>query len=158
MDVSSACRELGLEQVVEFAPRVPRRESLTAMRSAAALLLLQPGHTVSVPGKLHEYLAAGRPILALAEEGETADIVRASGIGVSVPPEREEDLVPALMSLVRMASAPLSPPARTLYDGMARAAETVALLGAVVRGEHVETADAALALPVASSHATPPGR
>ena len=157
MDISSACRELGLERVVEFAPRVARRESLTAMRSASALLLLQPGHTVSVPGKLHEYLAAGRPILALAEEGETADIVRASGIGISVPPEREAELVPALTSLVRMASAPIAPPPRTLYDGMARAADAVALLGAVVRGEHVGTVDAALAMPVASPHATPPG-
>ena len=156
MDISGACRELGLDQIVEFVPRVPRHESLTAMRSASALLLLQPGHTVSVPGKLHEYLAAGRPILALAEEGETADLVRASGLGVSVPPEREADLVPALLSVIRMSSDAVVPPPRALYDGTARAADTVALLGAVVRGEHVATVDAALTLPVPSAHATPP--
>jgi glycosyltransferase involved in cell wall biosynthesis len=139
VDIASACRDLGIEPIVEFAPRVARKDGLAAMMSASALLLLQPGHTVSVPGKLYEYLAAGRPILALAEEGETADIVRASGIGISVSPDREADLVPALLSIMRMAGSNLTPPPRALFDGVALAAETVELLGAVVRGEGIRS-------------------
>ena len=157
MDIPSACRDLGIEQVVEFAPRVARKDSLTAMVSASALLLLQPGHTVSVPGKLYEYLAAGRPILALAEEGETADIVRSSGLGISVSSDREEDLVSALISIMRMASSELTPPPRALYDGIGRAAEAADLLRAVVNGEGIQATNAAPGVSVPSAHATRPG-
>ena len=46
------------------------------MVDASALLIVQPVTTVSIPAKLYEYMAAGRPILALAEPGgETAELV-----------------------------------------------------------------------------------
>ena len=64
-DMRDLCRDLGLQDVVEFLPRVRRDESIRAMMTASALLLLQPGHAVSVPGKVYEYLAAGKPILAM---------------------------------------------------------------------------------------------
>jgi hypothetical protein len=81
-------------------------------------LLLQPGHTVSVPGKLYEYLAAARPILSIAEdESETADLVRSSGIGVSVTLESEAALIEALMAVMAVARQPFQPPMRETYDG-----------------------------------------
>jgi glycosyltransferase involved in cell wall biosynthesis len=116
-DLPNACRQLGIDDVVEFLPRVPRQDGLRAMVSATSLLLLQPGHTVSVPGKVYEYLAAGRPIFALAEEGETAEVVRQSGIGVSVTPEDESSIVEGLLEVVRMSQSVLSRPPRELYDG-----------------------------------------
>jgi glycosyltransferase involved in cell wall biosynthesis len=134
-DLAGTCRRLGLEHVVELVPRIPREQSLQAMCAASGLLLLQPGHTVSVPGKLYEYLATGRPILAIVEEGETADIVRRSGAGVAVAPDNEEAIVEALATFMRMASVGVVPPARELYDGMIRAAETVRILDAVARGD-----------------------
>lgn len=127
-DLRDACRRLGIEDVVEFLPRVPRREGLNAMVSASSLLLLQPGHTVSVPGKVYEYLAAARPIFALAEEGDTADIVRQSGLGVSVTTSDESAILQGLLSVVRMAGQPVSPPPRALYDGYVGAAEIESLL------------------------------
>ena len=105
------------------------------MRSASGLLLLQPGHTVSVPGKLYEDLASGRPILAVAEEGEIADIVRQSGVGVFATPDNEEGIVAALASLIQMVQTGVEAPPRELYDGMLRAAEAVHVLNAVVGGE-----------------------
>jgi glycosyltransferase involved in cell wall biosynthesis len=157
-ELTASCHDLGIEDLVEFLPRVPRHESLLAMLSASALLLLQPGHTVSVPGKVYEYLAAGRPILALAEEGETADIVRASGIGVSVPSDRESDLIRALVSIMQLAASDIPTPGRGLYDGNARAAETVAILEGVVRGEDMSASHDTVALSVPSPHGTPQGR
>jgi len=116
-DLAQACRELRIDDVVEFLPRVPRQEGLKAMLSASSLLLLQPGHTVSVPGKVYEYLAVGRPIFALAE-GESADVVRRSGIGVSV--EAYDD-VPAIMEgllrVVDMSRGAVPAPPREMYDG-----------------------------------------
>lgn len=141
-DLVAARRSLGLEDVVEFLPRVPRDESLRAMMAASALLLLQPGHTVSVPGKLYEYLAAGRPILAIAEEGEVAEIVRQSGGGISVPPADENAMVAMLQTLLERVRAGSGPVRRELFDGTTRATETAAILAAVASGEPVPGAEA----------------
>ena len=115
-DLAEACRGLRIDDVVEFLPRVPRHEGLKAMLSATSLLLLQPGHTVSVPGKVYEYLAAGRPIFALAE-GETAEVVRRSGIGISVTSEDESSIVDGLLRVVQMSQGAVPAPPRHMYDG-----------------------------------------
>lgn len=132
LDWSAVCRELGLEQVVELVPRVPRERGVIAMRAASALLVLQPGTMVSVPGKLYEYLAIGRPIFAIAE-GETAELVRASGIGVAVSSTDPAGIERGLLKLLEIASGPIAPPSRDLFDGTLRAAETAAVLEAFVR-------------------------
>lgn len=131
-DLPRICSELGLADVVEFLPRVPRSESLKAMVTASSLLLLQPGHTVSVPGKVYEYLAAGRPIFALAEEGETAEVVRRSGLGISVTPENETSIVDGLVAVVGMSQGTVPQPPRALYDGNLGAATIEQLLRSAV--------------------------
>jgi glycosyltransferase involved in cell wall biosynthesis len=156
-DLSEASRGLGLESMVEFVPRVPRGESLRAMMSASALLLLQPGHTASVPGKVYEYLAAGRPILAIAEEGEIADLMRDSGIGVSVTPSDEKAIGKALMAVMSMAAAGISMPGRELYDGTLRAAHIVEILSSVARGEHVTNTERCSPTPRPMAAASSPG-
>ena len=132
VDWSTVCRELGLEGVVELIPRVPRERSVMAMHAASALLVLQPGTMVSVPGKLYEYLAIGRPIFAIAD-GETADLVRASGIGVAVSSSDPAAIESGLLELLEMTRGPLAPPSRELFDGTLRAAETADLLESFVR-------------------------
>jgi glycosyltransferase involved in cell wall biosynthesis len=134
VDLPRVCRDLGIERLVEFLPRIPRRDGLLQMVSASCLLLLQPGHSISVPGKLYEYLATGRPILAIAEEGETADLVRSSGAGVCVPPDNERAIEDALVAAMKLAHAGIRPPARELFDGTIGAARIADLLEAVVAG------------------------
>ena len=60
-------------------------EAIAAMRDAAALLLVAnttPGAEATVPGKLFEYLAVGRPVLAVAPtDSSTADVLRQTGGG-----------------------------------------------------------------------------
>ena len=128
---AAACDELGLSKVVEFEERVPRTKSLRAIQSASALLLLQPGHGVAVPAKLYEYLAARRPILAIAE-GETADLIRSSGAGVVAAADDEAAIVQALAQVQRMASTPLIVPS-DLFDGDRRAAEAVCIIDEILR-------------------------
>jgi hypothetical protein len=103
------------------------------MMSASGLLLLQPGHAVAVPAKVYEYFAAGRPIFAIAE-GETAAIVRRSGVGVSVGGDNEASIVSALETFIETARRPLAPPPPDLFDGTIRATETVAVLRTLLRG------------------------
>jgi len=80
---------LGLTGVVRFRGNVSHAESRRAQRAAEALLLWKPrasGYRTMVPGKLYEYLDAGRPILALLPEGdEAAALVRRAGGEVVTP-------------------------------------------------------------------------
>ena len=64
-----------LRERVELLPRVPHREAVRLMRQSTVLLLVTPQveeASAVVPGKLFEYLAAGRPILALTRTDSDA--------------------------------------------------------------------------------------
>lgn len=72
---------------VETLPRVPHAEAVRLMRSSAVLLLVTPrvaeGGAV-VPGKLFEYLAAGRPVLAIGDpSSDAAGMVVKAGAGLA---------------------------------------------------------------------------
>lgn len=128
LNLEQVIRDLGIEQVVEFVPHVPRAQVLQEMLDASALLVIQPVTRLSVPGKLYEYLSAGRPVLALAEpSGDTARLLRQTPAGVVAAPEDREGIRRALVELVRggTRSVPSDP---SLYDGALRARELVAIL------------------------------
>ena len=128
IDLIALARNLSLERVVEFVAHMPRRAVLQEMLDAAALLIVQPLTTVSIPAKLYEYMAAGRPVLALAEAGgETADLVHRSGAGVVVEAEDERAIEQGLMSVLRLGRA-FSPVDPGIYDGSVRAAEVRQIL------------------------------
>jgi glycosyltransferase involved in cell wall biosynthesis len=63
--------------------------AIEAMRAADALLLVAnttPGAEATVPGKLFEYLAVGRPVLAVAPpDSSTADVLARTGGGWLAP-------------------------------------------------------------------------
>jgi glycosyltransferase involved in cell wall biosynthesis len=95
---------LELADRVELIDYVPRRESLRLQRESDALLLLIPeargrGRGV-LSGKVFEYLAAERPILAVVPpDGAAAQLIRDTGAGVVAAPEDEEAIRDALLSL-----------------------------------------------------------
>lgn len=88
--------EAGLGDAVRHLGLLERRDALALQRSADALVLLTGTHSSEATGKLFEYLAAGRPILALAEGNEAQRIVELTGTGCSVAPFHEEAIVGAL--------------------------------------------------------------
>lgn len=145
VDIFGLCAQQGLSEVVEFAPRVDRQESLNQMRRASALLILQAGTAMAIPGKLYEYLAAGRPIFALCEEGEMADFIRVNRLGIAVGPTDEAEIERGLRELL---DAPLDSWARphaSLFDGRLRAAEMGAILESLLpvpTRQHPDTAAA----------------
>ena len=138
VDLEAVSRELGLGAVVEIVPRMPRRDSLAEMMAASALLLVQPGHPLSIPAKAYEYLATGRPILAIADEGETANLVHRSGAGIVVPGGDEDAMIGALGRLVT-GKAEIRPADPVWYDGERRAVEVVDVFDTVLGG--VKNAD-----------------
>jgi glycosyltransferase involved in cell wall biosynthesis len=130
-DFEAERARFGLEGLVEIVPSKPRREILREMVSASCLLLLQPGTLVSIPGKLFEYVAAGRPILAIAENGETSDLVRASGRGLAVLPGDQPGIEQAIETLISSRAPVERPSSLDLFDGALRTRELVAVLESV---------------------------
>jgi glycosyltransferase involved in cell wall biosynthesis len=76
----------GLDGIVRYLGFVAREQAIELQRQADALLLLTSDRISEATMKLFEYLGAGRPILALAENNEAARIVTQTGTGVCVPP------------------------------------------------------------------------
>ena len=109
-DFRAADREyaesLGLGERIELLGDVSRRRSLELQRDSEALLLLIPesggrGRGV-LTGKIYEYLAAERPILAVVPpEGAAARLVRDTGAGTVVPSDDVEAMRAALFDLHR---------------------------------------------------------
>jgi glycosyltransferase involved in cell wall biosynthesis len=95
---------LGLTGLVEFADSVPYAEAIRRQATADVLLLVESvgkRSEIVIPGKLFEYLGAGRPVLALCAEGsEIARVVRETGAGWVEPPTDVARLRARLVALV----------------------------------------------------------
>lgn len=107
-DFRSSDREwaeaLGLGDRLELIDYLPRVEALRFQRDSEALLLLVPdagGRGKGVlSGKVFEYLAAGRPILAVVPpDGAAAELIRETGAGVVVAPDDVNGIRAALAEL-----------------------------------------------------------
>jgi glycosyltransferase involved in cell wall biosynthesis len=96
--------ELDLGGRLELLDYLPHRRALELQRDSEANLLLLPdaaGRGKVVPsGKIFEYLAAERPILAaVPTDGAAAKLVRETGAGIVVGPEDEKGIREALVGL-----------------------------------------------------------
>lgn len=96
-------RELGLENEVILPGLVSHRESLRYILDSDLLLLIggdmeQDG--IFAPIKLFEYMAAGKPILALVEPGVVSEIVEKARIGRWVPGRDTNKIVETLEEII----------------------------------------------------------
>jgi len=145
-DVRAADREyaeaLGLGDRIELLGYVSRRRSLELQRDSEALLLLIPdagGRGKGVlTGKIFEYLAAERPILAVVPpDGAAADLLRETGAGTVVAPDDVEAMRAALVDLHRrwkdgsLDGTPLSPEWRDRLSRAKRVEELADVLRTV---------------------------
>jgi glycosyltransferase involved in cell wall biosynthesis len=130
---------LGLGDRLELLPYLPHRQALELQRDSEANLLLLPeadGRGAVVPsGKIFEYLAAERPILAaVPPDGAAAKLVRETGAGVVVAPEDEMGIREAILGLHarwragRLGNGYLSPDQRQKLSREARVEELAELL------------------------------
>jgi glycosyltransferase involved in cell wall biosynthesis len=71
---------------VKVFPQAPHKEMLRIMMASSVLLVLTvPSQRGVLTGKVFDYLAAGRPILAVPEDqGAISDLLRRTGAGVAI--------------------------------------------------------------------------
>jgi glycosyltransferase involved in cell wall biosynthesis len=134
----------GLGDRLELVPYTSHRNALALERDSEALLLLIPeadgrGRGV-LSGKIFEYIAAERPILAVVPpEGEAARLLRQTGNGVVVAPEDTSGIEEALRGMTErwragsLDRAVLEPELRERLSRRARAEELAEVLGKVTR-------------------------
>lgn len=95
-------KRLSLEQFVDDVGYVSHRRSVELLHESDVLLLTNnpgPAREVYYTGKLFEYLAARKPILALTEDGVAAQLVRRTNAGVVVPPHDVKAIKQAIVAL-----------------------------------------------------------
>jgi glycosyltransferase involved in cell wall biosynthesis len=142
-DFRSADREwaetLELGDRLELIPYASRRRSLELQRDSEALLLLIPdagGRGKGVlSGKVFEYLAAERPILAIVPpDGAAAELIRDAGAGIVVAPDDVDGIASALSDLHKrwrdgtLDGPPLSDEWRTKVSRRSRSEDLVRVL------------------------------
>ena len=133
---------LGLADRIEVIPFVPRRRSLELQRDSEALLLIASDAggrgTGVIPGKVFEYLAAERPILAAVPAGGAAALlIDELGAGVVAPEDDVEALRAALVELHGRwqrgeLTVNLTPEQRARVDRRAKVEQLAELLHEVV--------------------------
>lgn len=100
--------------VVTLTGPLPRASVLQLERAADALLLtsarVEGGKDYSIAGKTFEYLAAGRPILAVLTEGAMRDLIAQSGMGVFADPDDPDAVATAVKRII------LAQPSRPLVS------------------------------------------
>ena len=93
----------GLEGVVNWRPFADRSAAIALQHRATVNVLVTSRARKSVAtGKVYEYLAARRPILALAEGNEAERIVRETDSGLCVPPDDANRVSDAILGLLKM--------------------------------------------------------
>jgi len=81
--MSSVVDKYGLGSVVEVRDAVPQAEAAEIVRRSHLALLFAPNLAFQIPAKIYDYFSAGTRILAITDEGATADLVRQTGTGAT---------------------------------------------------------------------------
>jgi hypothetical protein len=100
--------EAGLSGFIDERPRVPFTTLFPELQRSHLLLALVSEHmTYSTPYKVYDYMASGRPILALAPPGAALnDLLTESGAGESVPAHDGPGIEQALERLLYQSANP----------------------------------------------------
>jgi len=109
-NTSELSARLAKAGLLKIDPPVSHQQCLQEMADAQLLLILQPHSTVRIPAKTYEYIASGRPILLIGEEGAASRLIQQHRLGIWC-----RESVPAIKSmLASLASgaAKVMPPAQ----------------------------------------------
>lgn len=128
-----AAIEAGLQDTITFVPYLPHKEALGYLRSAhASLLLISEKDSISLTGKLFEYLMVGAPIIAsVSPEGACAKLLRQAGLGQWITPPCDADSL--RRTIIALAEAGWPRPEASAVDQFSRRRITERLAGVLDR-------------------------
>jgi glycosyltransferase involved in cell wall biosynthesis len=94
----------GLEDLVDVRGYLPHSQAIAQLENASALWLSLPmtndGRPLPlVPGKLYEYMRAGKPVLALIPPGDAHDFLKEAGLGFFADPRDPKDIARVLLQM-----------------------------------------------------------
>ena len=107
VNLAAESKQRGLSDRVTVHGQVPYARALREMAFADINLLMDtPGRLIGVPAKLYEYIGAGRPILALGEQGgDLAQVLEQSGLPHRIaPPDNPRAIASALADLASLSA------------------------------------------------------
>jgi hypothetical protein len=125
-------RERGINDIVFLEPRIAYRDALSEMLAADGLLLFQgPTCNLQIPAKAYEYLAAKKPIFALADrQGDTWRMLEDAGIrGLATLDSASEILVGLRDFMASIRKRQVVLPSDQVLVGFSRAARARDLAG-----------------------------
>lgn len=122
---STVIRTHGLQSVVEVLEPVSYADSLEIVRRSHLALLFAPNLPFQVPAKVYDYLGAGTRILAIAEDGGTADLVQDTGSGRAFEPADVDGIARFIDDEFTRRSMPDDRPAAIARFEMRRIAEAL---------------------------------
>lgn len=95
-NIEQLSKKYELDDVVMIQGMIPYPAALQEMVDADVLLLLAPNQPYQIPAKAFDYIGAKRPILALTEDGATADLIKTVKVGKIVGPEDVDGIKAAI--------------------------------------------------------------
>jgi glycosyltransferase involved in cell wall biosynthesis len=101
-EAAAEAKRLLVAEAVSVEDPMPPDRIWQEMASADCLVLIKFSGAefgAQIPGKVFQYFALQKPILALVSEGETAEIVRRSGLGLIAPPDEVNAIADHLVGL-----------------------------------------------------------
>lgn len=103
--IKSLIVSLGLDSIFEDIGYVSHKEAVALLQSSTVLLLVNPvtkDEEMVIPGKVYEYLAAGKPIINIAKKNsELASIINTCSAGKTFERNDKEALILYLKQLVQ---------------------------------------------------------
>lgn len=99
-DPMPLARQLGVADRVEVFDAVSRSKAFLHMAAADLFLLLQPRTALQVPAKLFEMLLFDRPVVAVTDRGETAELVRRYELGTLAASSHPGEIAEAILAAV----------------------------------------------------------
>lgn len=130
----------GLASIVREVGVLPHRDAVSLMHSADVLYLPNADgvrQQLAQPGKMFEYLATGRPVLALTDpDGDAGRIIRQVGGGVVVSPEDPGNLLNVVATTLRERLLRTPPQDRRALATFERSAQTERLAAVLDQALH----------------------
>lgn len=103
LEIMPIIEKYNLKEKIFLKGYLPHKECLRYTMGANLLLLLikeiapSENTTITIPGKIFEYLASGNPIMMIGPQGDAGDIIKYSNAGIVIAPNDVDSIASELI-------------------------------------------------------------